>query len=636
MACGQNAARDLLVVPERYIDCGAPLEHIEQAKDAQDACWQLRCVKAPYQRDDWCKLDLKDADDTPLHTFVNGVDTFLAMSLKAGDEVFLKGKWDAERVQIRAASLVPTEHRETVLPVYVGHKGDPFGRTDYIRELLKSHATAAHAMLEQALGYASYRCLHRVRYDASSFVPLLRGLHAPRTLTEATGAYKAAHALCALDALGEAYDGLQRLNTPRPWDIGSTEIESYQERLPFALTCGQREAAQEWLHDLRTGVAGSRLLSGDVGSGKTYVYLPIMAALLDRGARVSVLSPNRILASQIYQAMRESYPMAPVGLMAGGGKRAAAEQPGLIGTQAVLHHHERAGTLPDVLIVDEQQRLGNAQKLSVVGPETHVVEVTATAIPRTLALAKFSGLRVSRLTQQPVEKQIDTVLFEPDQHQGMFDAICEVVSAGKQAAVIYASKSAGESSAAAATERFEALFPGKVATVHGGQGKRAANKALLSIVNGSAQIIVATTVIEIGVTFEHLHAMAVIGAERFGAATLHQLRGRLARKGGRGIFCLAPSKPLEELREQSRQRLEVILRSNDGEEIAMQDLLSRGMGDLKKLGIRQSGARPALFAGVKLTPRLLEAFLRAYPRSQPNGRHSSRHPATAAGTPRRA
>ena len=621
------------MVPDRYLDCREPATELPARIDADAAvaacCWRLKAIRDAKRDRRWTQLRLGEEDKCAV-AFLRGTDAEYSAGVLKGHRVWLHARLDDDI--LAGATLIPSRWRGCMVPVYKGFKQKPFERADHMADLLDRHHVDAARMLEEALGYSPDACLQRIDSDFADFEELIEALHAPASPKEAMEARRVAFALSALCELARAHRALSHDARPRRWDLSAADISREQARLPVTLTDAQRTAGGEWLADLRAGRPGARLLSGDVGSGKTFVYLPIMVALLQAGARVSVVSPNRILALQIHSALQASYPDAPVAFVAS--KRTTKGNAphvarGMIGTQAVFHHHQKHETQPDVLIIDEEQKLGNLQKQSVLGPETHLLEVTATPLPRTLALASFCGMRISRLDSQPVEKEIETELHEPYSLGPLSKSIRRIVADGDQIAIIYASKRSGYGSVAEATARLSEEFPGRVAKLYGQQDKDEANAALLAIESGRAAVVVATTVIEIGVTFQRLRGMVVIGADRYGLSTLHQLRGRLARTGGHGLFAMVPSVPLEELSEKTRDRLETIVEHDDGAEIAARDMLARGMGDLKKFGIQQSGERDALFAGVRLSAGLLERFLRAYPRSPRTPPRPATHHANA-------
>ncbi len=375
-------------------------------------------------------------------------------------------------------------------------------------------------------------------------------------------------------------------------------LEAALERLPFSLTKDQRGAIEAILDDLQKDRPMRHLLTGDVGSGKTICYLAAVAALAHAGRRSVVILPNTVLAQQVFREFKTFFPdLSGRAHLCLGGKKAAprGEPRVLIGTSALLH---RKGLVRDVdlAVIDEQQRFSTAQRAgmrddfdpkAIFDVHTHRLEVSATPIPRTFALAMLGATRTSRLHTGHADKRIVTRIWVGEHRKELFSHLMERIRAGEQIAIIYPLREevAQETlrDAVGAAKQWEKLFPGKVRLVHGAQKNEEKQQAIDDMKKGEAQILISTTVIEVGVTIPSLTTMAVIDAGRFGLSQLHQLRGRLVRHGGTGYFDLFVPNPTPE----SLERLGILERSNDGFEIAHHDLCLRGQGSLP--GTEQSG-----------------------------------------------
>lgn len=377
--------------------------------------------------------------------------------------------------------------------------------------------------------------------------------------------------------------------------------------LPFEMTGEQVQAAQEIADRLGTGVRLSHVLIGDVASGKTCTFSVVAAALADAGARTSILLPNAALAAQIYQELSGFWPDIPMALLCGDmaeGSTATARI--TIGTTSLLHAD--ALPLPDFVIVDEEQKFSVSQKDQLAGFEGHQLLVSATCIPRTLALSATGARSMSVLRAGHAMRSIETRLWEPHQKAELFHEL-RVAMRGRsfQLLVIYPLREAGDAddprySVEVAKRAWEELFPGRVRAITGDDTGEAKAEALRAMRAGEADVIVATTVAEVGINLAALRRVLIVGAERMGLTTLHQIRGRVARLGGEGWCDLLPAGPLS---DKARERLQVLVEHADGFEVAARDLELRGYGDLGRQGTRQAGADQTFLFGQPAPPAML-------------------------------
>ncbi len=373
--------------------------------------------------------------------------------------------------------------------------------------------------------------------------------------------------------------------------------------LPFALTASQEQAIADVVEDLKKPVRMVRLVQGDVGSGKTMVALFAAAATVEAGGQAAIMAPTELLARQHARSMAPLCDAAGLRLaVLTGSDRPKARKEALeaiavgeadivVGTHAIFQAGVEFRDLA-LAVVDEQHRFGVHQRLalSAKGSRTDLLVMTATPIPRTLQLSYFGDMDVSRLTEKPAGRKPITTIAVPTERIG---EVIERIGArieGEGARVYWVCPLVEESEAvdlAAAEERHDDLrkfFGDRVALVHGRMKAADKDAAMRRFAAGEAQVLVATTVIEVGVDVPDATIMVIEHAERFGLAQLHQLRGRVGR-GAKASSCVLLYKG--PLGETAKARLAVMRESEDGFRIAEEDLRLRGGGEL--LGTRQSG-----------------------------------------------
>jgi ATP-dependent DNA helicase RecG len=403
--------------------------------------------------------------------------------------------------------------------------------------------------------------------------------------------------------------------------INGPLLKAFLERLPFRLTKAQTRAMNEVLRDLGEPHPMQRLLQGDVGSGKTIIAAISCLAAVDSGAQAAVMAPTEILSDQHWRKFNEW--LAPLGvrlgcLRGGMGKKEKGEMLKgrvLIGTQALIQkdvEFQRLG----LVVVDEQHRFGVEQRLALrkkaVGVVPHQLMMSATPIPRTLEMTYFADLDVSRIDELPPGRQrVATRTFSAEKRQEILKRIRDACAEGQQAywvcPVIEESKEGDLQTALDAHASLSRELKGlKVGLLHGRLPLAEKAAVMDSFVNGATQLLVCTTVIEVGVDVPNASLMVIESAERFGLAQLHQLRGRIGR-GRRESVCilLFGSK----VSEPASERLTFIRDHADGFEIAERDLKMRGPGEF--LGERQSGAPLLRFADLERDQDLVEAAVRA-------------------------
>lgn len=386
--------------------------------------------------------------------------------------------------------------------------------------------------------------------------------------------------------------------------VGETFNTFYSRNLPFQLTNAQKRVIKEIRKDMGSGRQMNRLLQGDVGSGKTLVALMSMLIALDNGYQACLMAPTEILAAQHYETIVNLlFGMnVRVELLTGSIKGKKREQilkslltgetQILIGTHAVLEDTVNFSSL-GMVVIDEQHRFGVAQRAKLWNKNAtppHVLVMTATPIPRTLAMTLYGDLDVSVIDELPPgRKPIQTIHQFDNRRNSLYAGIRKQISEGRQVYIVYPLIKESEKIDIKNLEDGYAHvceeFPDcKVSKVHGQMKPAEKDEEMQRFVNGETQIMVATTVIEVGVNVPNASVMVIENAERFGLSQLHQLRGRVGR-GADQSYCILVTN--YKLSEETRKRLEIMVQTNDGFEIAEADLKLRGPGDLE--GTQQSG-----------------------------------------------
>ncbi len=388
--------------------------------------------------------------------------------------------------------------------------------------------------------------------------------------------------------------------------VGKSFNDFYKYNLPFSLTGAQKRVMKEIRRDLGSGKQMNRLLQGDVGSGKTLVALMSMLIAIDNGFQACIMAPTEILTIQHFNTFNGLLQGIgiKVSLLTGSTKKTERDRitEGLIsgsikiiiGTHALIEETVRFSNL-GLVIIDEQHRFGVAQRARLWNKDSnppHVLVMTATPIPRTLAMTLYGDLDVSVIDEMPPgRKPVKTLHFFDSDRLKVFSFMKKQIQAGQQVYIVYPLISESEKmdykDLEDGVEAISRAFPPPgfvISVVHGKMKPREKEQSMKLFTSGQANILIATTVIEVGVDVPNASVMIIESAERFGLSQLHQLRGRVGR-GAKQSYCVLMSS--DKLSNEARKRIEIMVRSNDGFEIAEADLQLRGPGDLE--GTKQSG-----------------------------------------------
>lgn len=386
--------------------------------------------------------------------------------------------------------------------------------------------------------------------------------------------------------------------------VGSLFHFFYHNNLPFELTNAQKRVMHEIRNDMATGQQMNRLVQGDVGSGKTLVALMSMLIAIGNGFQACMMAPTEILAEQHFATIRKFLRQMPVRieLLTGivkGKKREeilngllTGEVQILVGTHAVIEDNVQFSRL-GLAVVDEQHRFGVAQRAKLWGKSQqppHILVMTATPIPRTLAMTIYGDLDVSVIDELPPgRKPIQTIHKYDNQLTSLYQGIRQQIRQGRQVYIVFPLITESEKidlkNLEAGYESLCSIFPDmKLSKVHGKMKPKEKDLEMQKFSKGETQILVATTVIEVGVDVPNASVMVILDAQRFGLSQLHQLRGRVGR-GADQSYCILVTN--HKLTQETRKRIDIMCQTNDGFQIAEADLKLRGPGDLE--GTQQSG-----------------------------------------------
>lgn len=366
------------------------------------------------------------------------------------------------------------------------------------------------------------------------------------------------------------------------------------------------------MKDLSADASSRRIITGEVGSGKTIVFGLIAAAVVDGGGRAAILLPSDTLAQQVTQELSGYFPDISQRILRveAGSKNADATEDAalLIGTTALLHN---AGHLSfDLIVVDEEHKFSVNQREGLLDEGAHLVEVTATPIPRTRALIEYAGIPVSRL-ESHTDKTIVTTLYSEQTKAQLFAGVRESLARQEKVLVVYplredstANDSSSLQSAMQALNKWRKAVPGaNIDVIHANLPSEHIASVLGAFASGDLQVLLSTSIVETGLNIPGLMRVVVVNAERHGLSALHQIRGRVARWGGTGYCDLLPTPGLK---KEKLDRLQVLVDTTDGFELALQDMKLRGAGDITATGASQSGTTPGTVFGNPLFSEYLE------------------------------
>jgi len=606
---GIETVRDLVEhIPRAYLDWdeAASFGDLALGQEATVRCKLTRIRVRPTRRRNLKVVEGVVVDAAGVEEKVVWFNQAHLAKLAPGTELLLHGTRDLKGFKVSRHELGGAGvHTLGLVPEYPATEALPSYR---IRALVEAALPLARRMPDALPAELRARERLPLRADA------IAAVHRPESPEDA----EAARARLGLEELLLLQLGFVRRREALAQEARATALgepgellDRYRRALPFTLTPEQEEAIAQIDADLRESRPMQRLLQGDVGSGKTVVALYALLRAVERGKEGALMAPTETLAEQHFLTLE---PICAdlgvrVSLQTGSVKHELEGAQILVGTHALIQEGVALDDLA-VAVIDEQHRFGVEQRRALAeGRSAHVLHMTATPIPRTLAQTVYGDLDVTEIARPPRGRQpVITSWVSHERSAEAYKRLCRHLDDGRQAYVVCPLVSESETIEARAAEqeaerlRSAELRGYRVGSLHG-RLRPSDRRALMDeFKRGELDVLVATTVIEVGVDVPNATIMIVQEADRFGLAQLHQLRGRVGR-GAEQSYCLLVSRPKEELTEDAQQRLQALVDTNDGFALAEVDLELRGEGQL--LGTRQSGLSDLKFVRLSRDRKLI-------------------------------
>lgn len=540
------------------------------------------------------RFSLKQGEVVIVASFFN--QPYLADRIEVGQEIAVWGKWDKAKARITGMKLV-AQFEDELQPIY--HIAQGISQASIIKLVKQAFDRGYAELLRENLPFSLLK-----RYRLMERRQAVAAMHFPKDLT----AYKQALRRIKFEELFYFQLRLQQLKVSNQLSSDGVTIAYLDHKvrekiasLPFELTAAQKRALDEILLDMKSLGHMNRLLQGDVGSGKTVVAMLAMYAAYTAGMQSAIMVPTEILAEQHFESLSQLFPDLSIALLTGSmrmaERRTAVEaiKDGqvdmIVGTHALIQEGVNYHSL-GLVVTDEQHRFGVKQRrlLREKGVNPDVLMMTATPIPRTLAITSFGDMDVSIIDQLPAgRKPIVTRWVKHEQFPAVLEWLEKEVAKGAQAYVISPLIEESEvldlKNAIALEEELRAYFQKRatIALLHGQMKNNEKDAIMQAFKDGQVDILVSTTVIEVGVNVPNATVMLIMDADRFGLSQLHQLRGRVGR-GHKQSYAILVANPKT---ESGKDRMRIMTETTDGFILAEEDLKLRGSGEI--FGTRQSG-----------------------------------------------
>ncbi|WP_086923283.1 DEAD/DEAH box helicase [Variovorax sp. JS1663] len=665
----------LLCVPAAYVDCTSSISDLDEAdqtgetshllsllvtdrvkavnKDKTPASWGGRVITSMAELQEkqypfWKnigRLQIEVADDTGGIAYLNSFAPWGWRSTEVGSMVHFLGTVKRFGGNLYVEPGAEQPHSGAIGGIWARYLGMP-GRVTG-----EAVTSAVHAVLDKEAAYLKCErhivaamqldeagVLACVQYDLADLaegVPvfstlrdLLVALHRPVSVTAGERALQLAQRIDAASIRTAARTQSKRQpHRDAPLIVPDQQVLDLAAKQAETLTDDQRAAILGIARALRSPVPMNGLIPGDVGTGKTLTFLLPAIVAHQNGASLAIMAPTIILANQIAKQILRRFAGEIRGVeRVEAGRKIQNRDHILVGTSGLTSACAKAGIVPNVLVMDEQHKLSVQTRGALVGPATHVIEATATPIPRSLATVFFDGMQVFTLRQAPVERSITSHIVDVRSRGAVTRAIRETIAAGRRVLVIYprvdsaevtkkakASKVGAQLDLGAATEdttrtaqgvvdaaaTFEQAFPGQVVALHGLLSDSEKDVAIEQITSLEKPLAVASVVVETGIDIPDIGLVVIRDADRLGLSQLHQLRGRLVRNGGAAEFFMMVES-IDALEDAALERLMACKLTTNGFRLAEIDMKQRGFGSY--VDDSQTGSSQGVFRLTKIAP----------------------------------
>jgi ATP-dependent DNA helicase RecG len=574
----------------------------------------IRDKRSPY-----ITVTLMGLDRYTLKIFINAsvkelMDLISSYSL--GGVLCVSGKPNLHRGEflLKSPLIVQAADMQCIHVEYSlsnGKKAISKAEVDFIRDNMDIAIVEACKKIRAALASSVNRARIIKEYlkieKGVTIETVLNEIHYPTILSKALFYQLVIEKIAALMVVKDVVIGAKKWGKQRK-PLLPYSAEKRINDITFKMTHEQISCAKELLVLFSGNYSQKAMLIGDVGSGKSCVMGVVAASMCDAGGKVAVLLPSQNLAIQLHQEFNEFFPDLAPKLLIEGVHEDEGKSNLWIGTTALLFKHWQSNF--DLVIADEQHKYSVQQREFLCESGAHLLESTATPVPRSAALLKNGILNQYRLTKCFVDKTLITSIYSKNEKSALFNKAIQNLRSGNKLLVVCALKEESKSDAMAAianaeeayrswmsfVEKFRDKLPMKtgVSLAHGGRSQLENQHAIDEFKKGQVNIMIATTIFETGITVEKLTHLIIMNPERLGLVQLHQLRGRLARFGGVGYFDMYLEKTVS---VKTEQRLNLLCQSTDGLYLATEDIKLRGFGDLTKSGLTQTGSNSKYIFG---------------------------------------
>lgn len=643
---GPQTLQDVpLLIPTRWVDLSGLTPSLQDLHQGQEVVVVARIVgrvvtrfggrtRAPMSR---FHIRTQNGEEAPVVMFGNAKEM---MRQWEGKRMILTATADFYNAQLRlkAPKFYDYTWLGRSIPVYPGkaHTLSAESTRALVGQLLDAALpfceSALLALLQRTLTTEQILALIEAQ-PGQGLADILRAAHQPRNFLEAADAIHSLKRLAALLVMVDV-ECDHKTRDAKSVIASPQSVDAHLAMTPFALTDEQRSAVISILSDWEKPYTTHRILTGDVSTGKTITYATPAAIAADNGAILFVLTYNAPLVEQIASEIRAVFPHVNVHTLTAETKGVPAlNQQGaiIVGTSALVARAQQLPA-PHVVIVDEQHKFQSRQIEKLTQGQAHLLEATATCIPRTQALVEFGAINRSCLTQRHSPRTVHTGIWYREQRAQLGSQVMATLARGKQVMVIFPKRDATEEKSTfalvspqqapetesvdeselemmARVAEWERRFPGQIAHVHGQMKEAEKNAVIDDFKAGRFPILLATVTVEVGMTVPNLERIVIIGGNRFGLAQLHQLRGRVARKDPIGYCDVYLPHPIN---DAAQERLDCFAATDNGWELAAIDMRQRGYGDLSSIAQRQSGHLESLMYRHKPEFDLVESVAKNY------------------------